>query len=83
MSLNSEDIKLMSDLLDNKLEHHIGKIELRCQQHSQTIYGVSGNNGLNGELKSLKKRVLRLEIFTAIIQGIVVSILTFKDKIFG
>lgn len=82
MSLSNDDIKTMSELLDVKLEHHIGKLELRCQKHEQTIYGINNDNGLNGEIKNLKKRVLRLEIFTSVVQGAVAALVIFKEKIF-
>jgi hypothetical protein len=83
MSLSSDDLKLFGDLLDAKLDQHHAKIKLRCQKHEQSMYGVSGDNGLMGDMKSIKKRLRVVESITYIGQGAIAILVAFKEKIFN
>jgi len=65
------------------IREEIRPIRDMAMKHDQTLYGERGNNGLYGEVRSFRKRMRNVEILGGLIQGIVISVLAFKDHIFG
>lgn len=51
-SINTAMKPVMEHLTDNALQ---------LQRHEQSLYGVTGDNGLNGDMKTIKGKVETLE----------------------
>jgi len=73
------------------LHTKIDKMNTKVQNHDQTLYGPEGNNGLNGDVKYIKKKINEFDgykkqaIAIAAGVGAVVSVggTYLKQKLFG
>ena len=81
MSLSKADrefIRLsVSEIMDEKLKPVHDKNEKQdtlIQETRQTVYGVRGDNGLNGEVKVLKKQFNKLIVISGALQGVALGL---------
>lgn len=78
MQLDHEDKEYLSMLFETKMNQsqepimkHIAEHELKLERHEQILTGADGNNGLNGDMKSVKKSIERFDRKIAWATGIV------------
>jgi hypothetical protein len=85
--MNSEEKKELLESFGNvveiKLRDHLKPVEDDMIKVKQTVWGVTGDNGLCGELKTMKTRLRSLERVAYVWNGAVTAFLVFKESIFG
>ena len=65
----------------------ITELDLSRQRHEQLLTGINGQNGLNGDMQTMKRDLKRygdkLIWFSGVTAGISIAFSLLKNKIFG
>jgi len=78
-----EIIESFGNVVELKLIAHLAPVKNDLNEVRQTVYGVKGENGHCGAIKSIKTRLRFVESIAYVGQGVIAAILAFKGKIFG
>ncbi|MBE3141462.1 MAG: hypothetical protein IMZ53_12880 [Thermoplasmata archaeon] len=81
--MSNEDIERIGEIMDKKLNEHLSPIHLRCERHTQTLYGHDGQGGVVGDVKEAKKRIGTFITLSSMLQGGLAVAIAFKEKIFN
>jgi len=77
-SINTSMKPVMDQLVENSLQ---------LQRHEQMLVGADGTNGLNGDMRTIKKKILSFDVKIGWATGAAVGISTIfsllKKNIFG
>jgi hypothetical protein len=74
------ELKLMlGEVFDDKIAPYCRKVDV----HEITLYGEKGNNGMKGDIISIKKRLNMVERVSYIGQGALLVLVKFSKQIFG
>jgi hypothetical protein len=83
MSMTGEDIERIGEIVETKMTKCLEPIHLRCERHTQTLYGPNGSGGVVGELKEAKTKINTFITLSSMIQGGLAVIVFFRKQIFG
>jgi len=76
----------MSEIMDEKLKPVIEVNQFQdkdIREVRQTVYGINNDNGLNGDIKTMKKQLQRFWVFSGVAQGIAVGVGVWIKSIMG
>jgi len=83
MALEQDDKDWFLQSVELTVIKAVAPIKALADKHDQTLYGATGDNGLNSYMKALSSRVRKLEVIGAIAQAGITAFAMFHDKLFG
>jgi len=94
MALDADDKEYFKLLIEGSINTAMKPVmdkltddALQLQKLEQSVYGPNGDNGLTGDMKSVKRKIegfnTKIAWITGIGSGISIAISLFKNKIIG